>query len=750
MNKANKSEIALTLFDTHRDETGQTVTLGEVIARIKDPEPALGAIIREIRGAYSVHAGGKDGKNAIRALKGRLPCVSFSANGTRKVASRPTGFVVLDFDGLGVSLKNSRATLETDPHVAVNFLSPSGDGLKAIVSVPVPTGTEAEMRLQHRQAFWACCNYVVQRRGLPEPDQSGKDMLRLCYLSHDPHVSFNPNAIPLDVAAWLPKLDETPSDDPAARDLRDEARTAGEEVVEALLQSIPPRPDYSTWLKIAASVRNSLKSDERAVAILKAWSPEEEEGEYLALLRSSPFSKIGFGTLHFHARSHSFWGVKGRFFYSGRRGYAMRSGSKFISLPSEDQVKQHLKVFGVRTSSKEPECHLCDIRTEQYVSYIGEVAGHPSGLDEFNGDRFLVTKGPTIIEAAPGDGSFVLDFITRLLVVDEDQTQLQNFLAWLSHCRRCVKAGKRGQNPALAIAGTSGNGKSLLIEIVRRCLGGRAANGYRYLSGATNFNGDLVGAELIFADDEAASTDHRSRLKLAQNLKNHLFAGSVRVEAKGRDAFNCKPVQAVMLAVNNDPQHLRVLPELDDTMRDKIILLVSQPNALPQEMLARTDVGRTEAIAHAIDRALPGFLYDLESRDFRSQYNAATGRLLCYWNPQIVEGIDALSPEMQLLELARNCPEITNALENDEQWVGTASQLESILTRSDAQTRHAGVRLLSWTNSCGILLSKLADNPEAGVQKVGLTVSSRIQQYRIGALNGCEAEEVRSSLATSL
>jgi len=105
---------------------------------------------------------------------------------------------------------------------------------------------------------------------------------------------------------------------------------------------------------------------------------------------------------------------------------------------------------------------------------------------------------------------------------------------------------------------------------------------------------------------------------------------------------------------------------------------------------------------------------------------------------------------MQLLELARNCPEIANALENDEQWVGTASQLESILTRSDAQTRHAAVRLLSWTNSCGILLSKLADNPEAGVQKVGLTVSSRIQQYRIGALNGCEAEEVRSSLATSL
>ena len=726
MTTTHHTESVVGLFTTHSANNPTPTTISDIVQRIRDPEPALRGLIADIRSAYLAAGRGKNGKDAIKPLKDRLPCVTVAACGTRTVPQQPTGRVVLDFDALGQLLAVSRTALETDPHVAVNLLSPSGDGLKAIFSVPVPTGTEAEMRLQHRQAFWACCNYVVQRRGLPEPDQSGKDMLRLCYLSHDPNAFFNPNAIPLDVSAWLPKLDETPSDNPAATDSKDEARTADEEVVEALLQSIPPRPDYSTWLKIAAAVRNSLKSDERAVAVLKAWSPEEEEGEYLALLRSSAFSKIGFGTLHFHAKSHGFWGVKGCFFYAGRRGYAMRSGGKFISLPSEDQVKQHLKVFGVRISSSDRECHLCDIRTEQNVAYIGEVAGYPAGLHQFNGDRFLVTKGPSIVGAEPGDGSFIFDFIYRLLVVDEDQTQLRNCLAWLAHCRRCVKAGRRDQCPALAVAGTSGSGKSLLIEIARRCLGGRAANGYRYLSGSTNFNGDLVGAELIFADDEAASRDHRARLKLAQNIKNLLFAGSVRVEAKGRDAFNCQPVQTVMLAVNDDPQHLRVLPELDDTMRDKIILLSSRPNALPAEM-----VGRREAISRAIDRALPAFLYELENMDFRQHYDLQTGRLTCYWNPEIVEGIAALSPELRLLELIWECPNTQNAVVLDGEWVGTASQIESYLTRSDAETRHAAARLLSWDGACGTFLSRLANNPESGVEKAGLTSGSRIQQYRL-------------------
>jgi hypothetical protein len=739
------SESIVGFFPSHGDQQSRAVTIADIVQRIRTPAPAVQALVAKIRTRYAAVGGGQAAKDAIKSMKGGLPCVTFAACGTRKVPRDPTGMVVLDFDVMGSKLRSARARLECDPHVALDLLSPSGDGLKAVFAIPIPTGTEAEMRFQHLQSFHACCAYAVERLGLPQPDQSGKDMLRLCYLTHDPEVFFNPTAIPLDVAAWRPNLDETASADPAAKNGHDEARTAQEEVVEALLQSIPPRPDYMTWLKISASVRNSLKSDERAIAILKAWSPEEHEGEYTALLASSSFSRIGFGTLRFHARQHGFWGVKGKFAYAGRWGYAIRVKGHYIPLPKENQVKEHLKSFGVPIVADEFECTLCDIRTEQFVSYIGPIAGHVTGLHEFQGDRLVVTKGPTIIEAGCGDASFITEFVRRLLVLGSDERQLQAFMAWLAHCRKRLKLCQRGQSPAMAVAGSSGCGKSLLIEIVCRCLGGRSANAYPCLSGDNRFGADLIGAELLVIDDAAASKDHRARLTLAQNIKNSLFAGSVRVEGKNKDAFNCAPVQALMIAVNDDPQHLRVLPELDETMRDKIILLSAQSNALPSDM-----VGNRDLISAAIDRALPAFLHQLETTDFQQNYDPQTGRLRCFWNGEIVASIGALSPEMHLVELLWQCPEVANSVTSSGEWVGTASQLQALLTRYGSDTKHAAERLLCWQGACGTFLGRLCQDPDTGVTKAGLTAESRIQQYRIGLVAQCEGEEVRSGLATSL
>jgi len=730
MTTNNYTDTVVGLFTTHSANNPTPTTIHDIVENIRHPELALQDLVAEIRHTYRAQGGGKKGKDAIKPLKARLPCATFAACGTRTEPSNPTGTVVLDFDELGESLAAARAVLRRDPHVVTDFLSPSGDGYKALFAVPVPTGTTLEMRVQHQQAFYACCQYVVERLGLPLPDQSGKDLLRLCYLSHDADICLNPNTIALDVGSWLPKLDDTPSDDLSAKDAKDEARTADEELVEALLLSIPPRPDYWLWLKIAAAARNSLKSDDRAIALLKRWSPEEHEGEYAALLGSSSFSRIGFGTLRYHARQHGYWGVKELFYYGGRWGYAIRFGKKFIPLPNESQTKQHLQRFGVPVVANEFECALCDIRTHRYVSYIGEIAGHRLGLHEFNGEQLLVTKGPTIVEATPGDGSFISDFIRRLLLIDDDESQVRNFLAWLARCRECVKSGQRDQSPAVAIAGSSGCGKSLLIEIVRRCLGGRAANAYPHLSGENRFSDDLVGAELLFVDDAAASKDHRARLTLAQNIKSLLFAGSVRVEAKHEGAFNCAPVQALMLAVNDDPQHLRVLPELDETMRDKIILLRSQPDALPHDM-----VGQRQLISEAVDGALPGFLHGLEQMDFEDQYNPQTGRLRCHWNPVIVEAVEALSPELRLLELVHQCPDIANALTTSGEWVGTATQLESLLVRFGTDTKHAAERLLNWPSACGTFLGRLSRISDSGVEAFGHTPETRIRRYRIGRVS---------------
>jgi hypothetical protein len=94
------------------------------------------------------------------------------------------------------------------------------------------------------------------------------------------------------------------------------------EVVEVMLMSIPPTKDRNLWMKISASVRNSLGSDATAIELLKKWAPEWEDDEYSKLLEH-PFPEIGFGTLAYHAAAHGYKGVISRFFYNGK-GYAFK------------------------------------------------------------------------------------------------------------------------------------------------------------------------------------------------------------------------------------------------------------------------------------------------------------------------------------------------------------------------------------------------------------------------------------------
>ena len=104
-------------------------------------------------------------------------------------------------------------------------------------------------------------------------------------------------------------------------------------------------------------------------------------------------------------------------------------------------------------------------------------------------------------------------------------------------------------------------------------MGGRSAPAYRALTNENGFNADVIGSELLVIDDEVASRDGRARSRFGQAIKNFLFTSKVRVEAKGRDAFNARPVHALAIALNNEAQHIMVLPELDDNLVDKISLI---------------------------------------------------------------------------------------------------------------------------------------------------------------------------------
>ena len=94
-----------------------------------------------------------------------------------------SGLVVLDFDHIDV--EGSKTILATDQYIYACWISPSGEGLKALVRVSNPES--------HRDHFRALQAYFDNEYGL-EVDPSGINESRACFDSYDPEIVVNKSA----------------------------------------------------------------------------------------------------------------------------------------------------------------------------------------------------------------------------------------------------------------------------------------------------------------------------------------------------------------------------------------------------------------------------------------------------------------------------------------------------------------------------------------------------------------------------
>jgi len=96
-----------------------------------------------------------------------------------------SGLITLDFDHVS-NLQELRETLLLDRYFETElmFVSPSGDGLKWIISIDL-------IECNHQDWFKAIAAYLKETYQL-EVDKSGKDISRACFLPHDPTVYINP------------------------------------------------------------------------------------------------------------------------------------------------------------------------------------------------------------------------------------------------------------------------------------------------------------------------------------------------------------------------------------------------------------------------------------------------------------------------------------------------------------------------------------------------------------------------------
>lgn len=137
----------------------------------------------------------RNNKNGQKAsIKKQLKAYIFSGVfECRKIngLSEYSEFCVLDFDHVK-DLENSKNLIFDDDYIFATWISPGGEGIKALVSfdysnLKMPTNSE-ELGIIHKDSYCKFQQYFTTKYPSLVLDSSGKDISRICFTSSDPNL----------------------------------------------------------------------------------------------------------------------------------------------------------------------------------------------------------------------------------------------------------------------------------------------------------------------------------------------------------------------------------------------------------------------------------------------------------------------------------------------------------------------------------------------------------------------------------
>jgi len=174
-------ETPLSAVKNVRQTCTQPLTFGEAVNAITELDNA--STITEIRRFQNA---GETAK--AKQIKKSLPAILFAGTFNKRSCEgllQHSGLLVLDFDDCDIEKKKP---LADDPHSVLCFVSPRGTGLKLVIRIDPATNAA-----EHGESFDEARKYFLEQYGV-DADKSGRDVARLCFVSHDPDAIFHETA----------------------------------------------------------------------------------------------------------------------------------------------------------------------------------------------------------------------------------------------------------------------------------------------------------------------------------------------------------------------------------------------------------------------------------------------------------------------------------------------------------------------------------------------------------------------------
>lgn len=306
-------------------------------------------------------------------------------------------------------------------------------------------------------------------------------------------------------------------------------------------------------------------------------------------------------------------------------------------------------------------------------------------LITFGGKRYLNINRSRIVE--PEDGNprefgegfqWIADFLAGLFDPDE---QLDFFLSWLAYAYQHARAGCPRNGQAIFFAGEVNQGKTLISNVLIGGLFGGHMDASDYLLGESKFNKELFEVGVWTVDDTVPSSDPRKQQLYSAMLKKIPANYAFQYHPKFRDQMMLPWAGRVVVTCNADPESIRILPDVEMSILDKICLF--RIRTLERDF--------TNA-AHHIRAELPAFAAWLADYEIpcHCQGDVRFG-VRCYHHAALIETARQSGRTAGFIELLERFLRSWFSDPSQVAWSGSATDLLAEMM-ADESTKHVAAK----------------------------------------------------------
>lgn len=356
----------------------------------------------------------------------------------------------------------------------------------------------------------------------------------------------------------------------------------------------------------------------------------------------------------------------------------------FLDLQARHEISNQR---GRRELLSEAQRALFQIHTTKRVEAAVPFVFDKNRVVHFEGKRYFNTAriSPMTPHDKAGKWGENFPYIAGWAESMFGKEQLPWELSWLAYAYQNARKGTPKKGHCHILVGPSNCGKTMWNTKLLPGLFGGHMKCSEYLVGKTDFNDHLFECGFWTVDDEAGSTGD-SHVQFSSKIKEFVANDTFVVNAKFRKSGRVFWCGRVGITLNNDPVSMRMLPDLDMSTKDKLMIFSCNKFS-----------GFYEGWLEKMLKELPHFASYIANYKIPKEHKEFRFGVKSYLAP-IIEGITQADGRyahiVELLEIFKE-----SQIDAGEEWVGTCSELLKHLSKvagNDILLRDVNSRKLGW------------------------------------------------------